>query len=180
MIDPVCTLLIISCAVLLFGTAAAHKLRSAGGFAGTLAQYRLLPVGFIRIAGPALGLLELVVCLGLPWPALRPVGAAAGAILLLMYSAAITINLARGRRDLDCGCGGFGRRTPIGPWMVVRNLSLACMLCLLMFPEAPRRLESSDAVTIVGGVVAASLLYLACDVLFGQVTALKLGATGRS
>jgi hypothetical protein len=180
MIDPVCTLLIVSCAVLLFGTAAAHKLRSAGGFVSILAQYQLLPAGFIRIAGPALGLLELAVCLGLPWPALRPIGAAAGVVLLLMYSAAITINLVRGRRDLDCGCGGFGRRTPIGSWMVVRNLSLACMLCLLMFPEASRSLESVDAVTIVGGAVVASLLYLACDVLFGQVTARKLGATGRS
>jgi hypothetical protein len=180
MIDPVCTLLIISCAVLLFGTVAAHKLRSAGRFAWTLAQYQLLPPSFIRIAGPALGLLELAVCLGLPWPALRPVCAAVGVVLLLMYSAAIMINLARGRRDLDCGCGGIGRRTPIGTWMVVRNLSLACMLCLLMFPETSRRLESADAVTIVGAVVAASLLYLSCDVLFGQVTARKLGATGRS
>jgi len=180
MIDPVCVLLIVSCAMLLFGAAAAHKLRAVGEFSQTLAQYQLLPAGFIRIAGPALGLMELAVCLGLPWPALRPVGAAAGVVLLLMYSAAITINLARGRRDLDCGCGGFGRRTPIGSWMVVRNLSLACMLCLLRFPEASRSLESADAVTIAGGVMAASFLYLSCDVLFGQVTARRLGSTGRS
>ena len=180
MIDPVCTLLIVSCVVLLFGAAAAHKLRPAGGFTWTLAQYQMLPAGFTAIAGPALGLMELAICLGLPWPAVRPVAAAAGAVLLLLYSVAITINLARGRRDLDCGCGGFGRRTPIGPWMVVRNLSLICMLCLLMLPEAPRRLESSDAVTIVGGVVVASLIYLACDVLFGQLTARKLGVMGGS
>jgi hypothetical protein len=173
-------LLIFSCAMLLFGAAAVHKLRTVGEFAQTLAQYRLLPAGFIRIASPALGLMEFAVCLGLPWPALRPVGAAAGVALLLMYSAAITINLARGSRDLDCGCGGFGRRTPIGSWMVVRNLSVACMLCLLEFPEASRNLESIDVVTIAGGVIAASFLYLSCDVLFGQVTTRRLGTTGRS
>jgi len=166
--------------MLLFGASAAHKLRSVGEFSQTLARYQLLPAGFIRIAGPALGLMELAICLGLPWPALRPVGAAAGVVLLFMYSAAITINLARGRHDLDCGCGGFGRRTPIGPWMVVRNLSLACMLCLLKFPEASRSLESADAVTIAGGAMAASFLYLSCDVLFGQVTTRGLGSTGRS
>ena len=179
MIDPVCALLIVSCAMLLFGAAAAHKLRAVGDFAQTLARYRLLPAGFIRIAGPALGLMELAICLGLPWPALRPVGAAVGVILLLVYSTAITINLARGRHDLDCGCGGFGRRTPIGPWMVVRNLSLACMLCLLMFPEASRSLESADAMTLVGGVMAASFLYLSCDVLFGQVSTRRFGSMGR-
>jgi Methylamine utilisation protein MauE len=180
MMDPVCALLIVSCAMLLFGAAAVHKLRALGEFAQALAQYQLLPAAFIRITGPALGLMELAICLGLPWPALRSVGAAAGAVLLLMYAAAITINLARGRRDLDCGCGGFGRRTPIGSWMVVRNLSLACTLCLLMLPEVSRGLGSVDAVTIAGGVMAASFLYLSCDVLFGQVTARRLGSTGRS
>jgi hypothetical protein len=180
MIDPACALLIVSCAMPLFGAAAAHKLRAIGEFAQTLAQYQLLPAVFIGVAGPAFGLMELAICLGLPWPALRPVGAVAGVALLLMYSAAITINLARGRRDLDCGCGGFGRRTPIGSWMVVRNLSLACMLCLLRFPEASRTLESADAVTIAGGAMAASFLYLSCDVLFGQVTTRRLSSTGRS
>jgi hypothetical protein len=180
MIDPVCALLIVSCEMLLFGAAAAHKLRAVDEFAQTLAQYQLLPAGFSRIAGPALGLMELMICLALPWRALRPIAAAAGAVLLLLYSAAITINLARGRRDLDCGCGGFGRHTPIGPWMVVRNLGLACMLCLLKFPEASRSLESVDAVTIAGGVMAASLLYLSCDVLFGQVATRRLGSAGRS
>jgi hypothetical protein len=179
-IDPVCAQLIVSCAMLLFGAAAAHKLRAVGEFAQTLAQYQLLPASFIRIAAPALGMMELAICLGLPWPALRPVGAAAGVVLLLMYLAAIMINLARGRHDLDCGCGGFGRRTPIGTWMVVRNLSLACMLCLLWFPEASRRLEAADAVTIAGGVVAAIFLYLSCDVLFGQVTTRGLRSRGRS
>ena len=180
MIDPVCALMIVSCAMLLFGAAAAHKLRAVGEFSQTLAQYQLLPAGFIRIAGPAFGLMEFAICAGLPWPALRPVAAAAGVVLLLMYSAAITINLARGRHDLDCGCGGFGRRTPIGPWMVVRNLCLACMLCLLMTREASRSLEFADAATILGGVTAASFLYLSCDALFGQVTTRGLGSTGRS
>jgi hypothetical protein len=166
--------------MLLFGAAAGHKLRSVGEFSQTLAQYQLLPAGFIRIAGPALGLMELAVCLGLPWPALRPVGAAAGVGLLLMYSAAITINLARGRHDLDCGCGGFGRRTSIGPWMVIRNLSLAGVLCLLMIPEASRSLEFADVTTILGGGTAASFLYLSCDMLFGQITTRGLGSTGRS
>ncbi len=64
MIDPAYALLIVSCAMLLFGASAAHKLRSVGEFSQTLARYQLLPAGFIRIAGPALGLMELAICLG--------------------------------------------------------------------------------------------------------------------
>jgi len=179
MIDPASALLIVSCAVLLFGAAAGHKLWAVDEFAQTLGQYQLLPTGLLRIASPVLGLMELAVCLGLPWPPLRPVGAAAGVGLLLLYTVAITINLARGRHNVDCGCGGFGRRTPIGTWMVVRNLSLACLLCLLMLPETSRSLESADAVTIVGAVTAASFLYLSCDALFGQVSPRVLGSMGR-
>jgi hypothetical protein len=172
--------LIVSCAILLFGASAAHKLRAIGTFTHTLAQYQLLPAGLLRIAGLALGMMELAICLGLPWPALRPVAAAAGMVMLLIYSATITINLARGRHDLDCGCGGFGRRTPIGPWMVVRNLSLACVLYLLRFPVASRSLERADAVTIAGGITAAIFLYLSCDLLFGHVATRGLGSTGRT
>src|SRR5260370_1560839 len=133
MIDPAYALLIVSCAMLLFGASAAHKLRSVGEFSQTLARYQLLPAGFIRIAGPALGLMELAICLGLPWPALRAVGAAAGVVLLLIYSAAITINLARGRRDLDCGCGGVVRAPPA--W-ALRGGPPRCVSALPLVPLA--------------------------------------------
>jgi hypothetical protein len=48
-----------------------------------------------------------------------------------------------------------------------------------MFPEASRSLESADAMTLVGGVMAASFLYLSCDVLFGQVSTRRFGSMGR-
>ena len=42
-----------------------------------------------------------------------PHAAAAAALLLALYAGAIGVNLARGRRDIDCGCGGPASRQPI-------------------------------------------------------------------
>ena len=77
----------------------------------------------------------------------------AAAALLAAYGAAIGVNLARGRRHIDCGCVGPAARRPIGGWLVARNGVLA----------APSRSPGSragrrarplvwvDALTVVGG-----------------------------
>ena len=54
--------------------------------------------------------------------------------LLLTYAIAIAINLARGRRDLDCGCAGPNERRPIAAWMVWRNVGIAILLAAVLLP----------------------------------------------
>ena len=95
--------------------------------------------------------------------------AAGGVALLLSYAAGIGMNLARGRVDLDCGCAGFTDRRPIAAWMVWRNLLLSLLLASTLLPWSVRPLTGTDAVTIVGGVLAATVLYAALDRLLGQV-----------
>ena len=48
--------------------------------------------------------------------------------LLLVFAAAMAINIGRGRRHIDCGCGHSGLRQQLGWSQVARNLVLATAL----------------------------------------------------
>lgn len=178
MIDPAISLLASLGGVLLFGTAAMHKLRHANAFAAALTEYRLLPDAMAPVTGRVLALLELAVSLALLWPATRAVAAVSGASLLLLYAGAIAINLHRGRHELDCGCGPASRR--IGGWMVVRNLLLAIVLGSAIAPASDRLLGWGDAATIAGSLAVAVMLYASADLLFGRSLARPLPSTEHS
>jgi hypothetical protein len=168
MLDPALVLLIIAAALLLFGSAAWHKLRAPLEFAGALEAYRVLPtmaVGLVRWLVP---LAELAVAVGVLWAGTRPAAAVLGAGLLIAYAAGIGINLRRGRRHIDCGCAAFGARRAIAPWMVWRNGLLAATLLLLLLPATARSLEWTDFCTVVAALLTVSLLYLSADLLLGQ------------
>ena len=60
-------------------------------------------------------------------------------------------------------------RRPIAWWMVGRNLLLALGLAVAALPWTARARGATDALTIAGGLAAATALYLALDQLFGEV-----------
>ncbi|MEP7245739.1 MAG: MauE/DoxX family redox-associated membrane protein [Gammaproteobacteria bacterium] len=166
MLDPVVSALIALSGVLLFGSAVFTKMRAPSLFLATLKEYRIVPTISVRLVGGLIGAAEFAVSAGLLWPATRPVSGFAGAGLLLLYSGAIAVNLSRGRRDMDCGCG-LQPRT-IGSWMVVRNIFLAAALLLLLIPELHRGFRLMDLATIAGGLIVTSLLYASADLLLGR------------
>ncbi len=103
--------------------------------------------------------------------------------LFVVFSIAITINLARGRRDLSCHCGGIVGNHLISWWLVGRNSLLVVGLILLLvtppdsftvasFLRSPSLLNSSFISTIVpvavlvGAVVAIIVLCNAARVLW--------------
>ncbi|HEV7714837.1 MAG TPA: MauE/DoxX family redox-associated membrane protein [Steroidobacteraceae bacterium] len=166
MLDPVVSVLIAVSGALLFGSAAFLKLRSPSVFAVTLGEYEILPRSTVTVAGVLIGGLEVAVAAGLLWPATRVASAVAGAALLLLYAGAMGINLARGRRDLDCGCGVQPKT--IGEWMLARNLLFAAALGVLLIPASTRALGIADFTTVAGGVLVAALLYASADMLLGR------------
>ncbi|HXY95533.1 MAG TPA: MauE/DoxX family redox-associated membrane protein, partial [Steroidobacteraceae bacterium] len=105
MLDPAVGVLLLACLALLFASASLHKLRDLPAFTEVLRAYRVLPAGAVRLA-PLVPLAELLVAAGLSASATRLGAGLGGAALLLIYAAAIAVNLRRGRRDLACGCGG--------------------------------------------------------------------------
>jgi uncharacterized membrane protein YphA (DoxX/SURF4 family) len=177
MIDPAVAALLAGASALLFLSAALHKFLDLGSFRQALSAYQLLPAPLTRFA-PAVPLLESAVGFALLSTAARPAAACAGAVLLGLYATAIAVNLARGRRDLSCGCGGPNDRRPIASWMVWRNLTLAGLLLLLWQPAPVRPMAASDALTIGAGTAVAALLYISLDTLLGRSMAWRVSARG--
>lgn len=170
MLDPAVGALLAGAFALLFVTAALQKFFDLGSFAEVLRAYRVLPRA-LAPAAPLVPLLELGVAAGLLSAAARAAAALAGAALLCAYAAAIAVNLARGRRDLSCGCGGANDRRPIAPWMVWRNIALAGLVGVVCLPQGPRALGAADALTIGAGTAVAALLYMSLDTLLGRISA---------
>jgi hypothetical protein len=168
MLDPAAGSLLVGCFALLFASAALHKLRAPARFTEVLRAYRIVPEGALRLSS-LVAVAELGAAAGLLLAPVRPLAALAGAVLLVLYAAAIALNLARGRRDLACGCGGPDEERPIGGWMVGRNLTLALLLAATLVPWGTRAMLPTDALTVAGGTAVAALLYMSLDRLLGRL-----------
>lgn len=162
MIDPAVGALFAGAFALLFASAALHKFLDPERFGAAFQAYELVPVPLAWVSR-FVPMLELAIAVALLPAASRAGAAVAGAVLLLAYGGAISVNLGRGRRDLDCGCGGPSERRPIGMWMVWRNLLLAALLGALLLPWNPRPLDAADGLTIGAGTAVAALLYMSLE-----------------
>jgi hypothetical protein len=170
-IDPVAALALRASLSLLLASAALAKLRDLRGFGAAVAGYRLLPEALAAPAAAVFVAAELALAAGL-WlaPAPATLGAAA---LFALYGLAIAANLARGRRDIDCGCGGPLGRQPLSAGLVVRNLVLAAAALAGALPAPGRALAWLDLVTLGAAVAAAAALYGGASVLLARPAALR-------
>lgn len=175
MLDPVIPLLAALCGALLFGWAASHKWRAPGEFAATLGEYRVLPQAVVPFAAPSIAFIETAVALALLWPQTRAWAGAAGVVVLLLYACAMAINLARGRRALDCGCG-LVRRSISGS-LVVRNLLLAAGLASTVLPLSARAMTPGDYGTVVAALAACALIYASAELLLARPAPRAFAAT---
>ena len=148
---------------LLLLAASQHKVRDFAGFRAALGEYRLLPARWASGGAALLLLAELGTGIALLLPGVARAAALAAALLLLLYSAAIGINLARGRREIDCGCAGAGARRPLSEALIARNGLLIAVAATCALPPAGRTLVWLDALTVTGGAAALALLYGALD-----------------
>jgi hypothetical protein len=170
--DPVAGLALRALVTLLLGGAALAKLRDARGFAAAVAGYRLLPARLAAPAAAAFVAAELVLAAAL-WTPLRAEASLGAAALLALYAAAITVNLARGRREIDCGCGGPLGRQALSEGLVLRNLLWAGAALACALPEAPRALAWLDLVTLGAAVSAGAALHAAASALLARPAAAR-------
>lgn len=108
----------------LLATAALHKLRYPHYYAGLLRGY----LGKGPLTGRPLvylfSVLELLLAAGLCAAPLRPAAFVGIAVLLTVYLAGMSRQLAAGRRDMRCGCAGPDSDLRITPALLVRNTVL--------------------------------------------------------
>ncbi len=168
-LDPVVTVAGCGAVAWLFAAAALHKLRDWRGFRLALAGYRLVPGPLESVAAGLLVVVELAVSGALLLAV--PPAALAAAGMLTLYALAMAVNLLRGRRLADCGCGGVPQ--PMSWALVARNLVLAVAALTLLLPVAARPLGWLDGFTAVAAIAAAASLYAAINALLAAATRLR-------
>lgn len=153
---------------LVFLVAGAAKLRHRDLLPGVIANYRLLPAVLVAPVSFALPVVELVVGVALLLGN-RPAAPVAAIVLLLVFAAAMAVNIARGRRHIDCGCGHSGLRQDLGWGMVGRNLVLAAALSLrLAGPGGLAAYDLAIAIATGGTLFLLMLMFNALKALPGQ------------
>lgn len=156
-------------AVAVFGTAVAGKLRHRDEFVGVVANYRLLPKALVAPAAWLIIALESVVVLSLSSGIQLDPGAGIAACLLCLFAVAMTINLARGRTEIDCGCFQSALRQRLSVALIVRNMVLLAVIVPLLSAAQAQPLSFWQ---FLNGFAAGAVLFVLYQV-FGQLLALR-------
>lgn len=114
----------------LFVAGGLRKLSDPDSFRAILRDYDILPPGACTAVARLIPLVELAAGVALLVPALSQAGLFVIACLLIIYSAAIAINIYRGNTELDCGCAGPGQEQTVSAWLLLRN---AVLLAVAVF-----------------------------------------------
>ena len=163
-IDPSVALACRLLGALVFAAAVAGKVAHRHELAGVVANYRLVPDALAAVAAWMIVGLEILVVVSLAGGLYLEAGASLAIALLWVFALAMGINLARGRREIDCGCFQSGLRQRLSWGLIGRNLVLSGALApLLAAAAAPgAALQWVDG---VGGGLVAYGLYRAFDQL---------------
>ena len=138
-------------------------------FQSAVANYRLLPSALERPVALSLPFAEIGSAILLAVGVLPVIVAAALALLLMIFAAAIAVNLARGRM-FECGCGGSVAPQMISWRHVAADLVLAAVAAAIAAaPPAAAQLWPGPAgpaqVVPSGSVIPVLLTVLLCLVL---------------
>lgn len=176
MVDPIILYAIVAGLGVILALGALDKWRHFAVFEGAVAGYQLLPAALAKPFALTFAAAESLAALCLLAPASRGLGAALALAVLGVATLGVAINLMRGRRDVDCGCGGLGHTAAgLSGWLVPRNLALlaAAALVLLDGQGAARELGWLDGVTFFGATLSMLGLYLAANLLIDFQTRLN-------
>jgi hypothetical protein len=163
--DPLLELTVAWSLAVLFAASTAHKVSALGEWPGVVRNYRLLAEALTVPAAGALLIAGALTAAALLWPATRRIGAYAAALQLIVFAAAMAINLRRGRSSIDCGCFGSRLRQGLAAWMVARNLALALIALGLLLPSRSRELTGLDIAAALAVVATLFFLYPVVEVV---------------
>lgn len=169
-LDPALSLALRGGLALLFGAAAWHKLRDFAAFRAALGEYQLVPERAVSAAAFGLIAVELASASALVLAARAGFAAVS---LLALYTVAIGVNLARGRREIDCGCFGPAARQPLSLALVARNLALIALGLVCALPVGSRGLVLLDGFTIAAAIALGALLHGAVNGLLANAPRLR-------
>jgi uncharacterized membrane protein YphA (DoxX/SURF4 family) len=167
-IDPSITLALRVLTTLVFATALTGKLLHADELVGIVANYRLAPEIFARPLAWIVMALEALVVLSVGAGLAPRAGAALAIALLGAFALAMTVNLLRGRSEIDCGCFQSGLRQRLSGALVVRNLLVMVALSPLLLSSV----QHPSFLQVLDGVGAGIVIFVLYQV-FGQILAAR-------
>ncbi len=151
-------------------TASFGKMRHWAVFQGVVANYRLLPDALVAPFAYLLPPFEMLLGAALLFGLLSPWTELAAAALLLVFAAAIGLNLKRGRRHIDCGCFQSALKQSLSWTLVVRNVVLALLLGIALLTSR----GAADLALTMNGLLAGCVLFVilqSLNILWGIVPA---------
>jgi uncharacterized membrane protein len=170
-IDPAISWTLSVALALVFGASALIKFADFSEFRGALENYRIVPEETSLPAAAIVPISELAGAIGLLVPRFHAAAAMLLIFLVAIFTAAIALNLTRGRLYIDCGCFGPMLRQPLSNWLLVRNGVLIWIGAVALMPNDARAMNSLDFATIALGATTAVLLYGAANYLLANVPA---------
>jgi uncharacterized membrane protein YphA (DoxX/SURF4 family) len=171
MIDPLLPLVIATALALLFFMAARHKLSDNRRFQAQLAAYQLIPESLLPISAKALPWIEMSLVFALLIPYTRALAASVAATLLVVYALAMAVNMIRGRREIDCGCGDIPQT--LSAMLLLRNAVLAAGTLILIVPVVDRAITTIDLIFVALFTAVLATAYLMVELLVRNHTVLK-------
>lgn len=139
-----------------FAVAGFGKVRDPDGTDAMLRAFGF-PSGMAPFGARILPIIELLIAIGLFTPGVIAFAGFSGLLLLGAFTAAVALNLAKGRHP-ECHCFGAGPSVPISTGTLVRNLALtAVAACAAFLPRGIPEWVSVAPLPLVvaGGVIAA-------------------------
>ena len=157
--DPVIPIISSLLLSYIFVVAGLHKWQDIAEFKTTLTNYQIVPDSLLGGFSYIVPVLEIVCGVTLLLPPTSVFAAFLAATLLLMYIFGIAINLLKGRRSIDCGCGGTEQKQSISEWLIIRNGLLLVMCYCVTASVLPRELLWFDWIVVLLAAVIGGLFY---------------------
>lgn len=143
--------------VVVLTRAAWHKFDRFLETVGFAQGYGLVPHHWVIPIVRALMLAEIIAVMALILPATQAFGALVAAALFAGYGLLMGTALARGRREIDCGCGGLPQI--VSGFTLGRNAVLVALsLCVAAFPVTAA-VPPVDAAAAIGAGLVLTAIY---------------------
>lgn len=166
LIDPVLSRGCAAAVAVLLLVGGGQKLLNLPVFEAVVELYEVLPRALAPLFARVFPLLEILAG-ALVLLAPGAIGGAAAVAVLLLASAGILVNLLRGRRNIDCGCGGDSH--PRLSWALLgRNAVLLLAAAIAGLAVSARELVWIDYLTVVALALALLGLYAATNQLLAN------------
>lgn len=123
-LEPMAMAFSVTLLTIVFLLSGANKLQALHTFEGVVYNFRLLPEVLVRPFAYSLPFIELALAVAFLIPAARTYAGWSAAVLLGIFTLAVSINLLRGRREIDCGCFSSELKQRLSSWLLLRNIIL--------------------------------------------------------